>query len=71
MKRDGILTPISVYAESIPEAHYKAIEAVWTLGDEKRTQYDRKDKEGNYIEVILSVICNASIYTIASYNNNI
>jgi thymidylate synthase len=36
---------LSVTAESIPEAHYKAITEVWNNGMRKRTQYDRIDKE--------------------------
>lgn len=34
-----------IEAKSIPEAHYKAIESVWNKGMQKRTQYDRKDRE--------------------------
>ena len=29
-----------IEADSVPEAHYKAIEAVWQKGMTKRTQYD-------------------------------
>ena len=50
MGGDGILTPLVVKADSIPEAHYQAVRAVWLYGLEKRTQYDRKNKDGNYID---------------------
>jgi thymidylate synthase len=39
-----------VNANSIPEAHYKAIQTVWEKGMTKRTQYDRQDSRGNFID---------------------
>ena len=40
----------SLRAENIPEAFYKAVEAVWRGGAEIRTQYDRKDANGVWID---------------------
>ncbi|MCB9782907.1 MAG: hypothetical protein H6751_08095 [Candidatus Omnitrophica bacterium] len=48
--KHGIIPTVFIGADSIPEAHYKAIEAVWNHGVEKRTQYDRKDPMGDYID---------------------
>jgi len=48
MKKKNIPT-LFIKAESIPEAHYKAIKSVWENGIEKRTQYDRKEN-GAYID---------------------
>jgi thymidylate synthase len=50
MEREGVLTPIFIQADSIPEAHYKAVKAVWEYGIEKRTQYDRKNSDGSYLD---------------------
>lgn len=47
--KGGIVPTLFIEAESVPEAHYKAIEAVWNHGAEKRTQYDQKDSRGNYL----------------------
>ncbi|MBI2046657.1 hypothetical protein HYT26_00640 [Candidatus Pacearchaeota archaeon] len=49
-KRDGKIPTLHIKAQSIPEAYYKAINAVHNGGYEIRTQYDRKDPHGNYIE---------------------
>jgi len=48
--REGIVPTLFVEADSIPEAHYKAVSAVWNQGVAKRTQYDRKDSTGAYID---------------------
>ena len=40
----------SLRAENIPETFYKAVEAVWRGGAEIRTQYDRKDANGVWID---------------------
>lgn len=48
--RPGVIPTLFVEAQSIPEAHYKAVEAVWNRGIEKRTQYDRVDSSGEYID---------------------
>lgn len=41
---------ITIKADSVPEAHYKSIFSIWEEGLSKRTQYDRKDPDGNYID---------------------
>ena len=48
--REGRLPTLHIEAESIPQAHYRAVKAVWENGLEIRTEYDRKDAEGNYID---------------------
>ncbi len=51
MKKEGRFPTLHIEANSIPEAHYKAIRAVWERGAEGvRTQYDRKDSQGRYID---------------------
>jgi hypothetical protein len=39
-----------IAAETIPEAFYRAVEFVWHHGAQIRTQYDRKDQTGAYID---------------------
>lgn len=46
----GRLPAFHIEAESIPEAYYKALHAVHFGGATLRTQYDRKDSEGNFID---------------------
>ena len=46
----GHIPFISIEAESIPGAHYDAIKAVSEKGLELRTQYDRKNNAGEYID---------------------
>jgi len=46
----GRIPSFHVVAESIPEAFYKAMDAVWHHGMTIRTQYDRKDRQGNFID---------------------
>jgi len=41
---------IYIKAHSIPQAVYRAIKAVTKQGHPLRTQYDRKDADGNYID---------------------
>ncbi len=41
---------IYIEASCIPEAFYKAVEAVWYRGARIRTQYDRKDAQGAFID---------------------
>ncbi|MBU3907234.1 MAG: hypothetical protein KKA64_03210 [Nanoarchaeota archaeon] len=48
--QDGRIPSFHIIADSIPEAHYKAIESVWNNGIQIRTQYDRKNSKGEYIE---------------------
>jgi hypothetical protein len=46
----GRLPVFHVEAGSIPEAYYGALKAVHFGGHTMRTQYDRKDSEGNFID---------------------
>jgi hypothetical protein len=39
-----------IAAQTIPEAFYKALDAVWHRGAAIRTQYDRKDQKGEFID---------------------
>ena len=48
--REGRLPTLHVAADSLPRAHYRAMKAVWENGLEIRTEYDRRDAEGNYID---------------------
>jgi len=48
-KKDGCIPTLHVKAESIPEAHWKAIKEVHENGYELRTGYDRKEK-GRFID---------------------
>jgi thymidylate synthase len=47
---DGRIPSFHIVAESIPEAFFKAMDAVWHQGMSIRTQYDRKDTQGNFID---------------------
>ena len=47
---EGRLPTLHVVADSIPQAHYRAMKAVWENGLEIRTEYDRKDSDGEYID---------------------
>lgn len=46
----GNLPVLKVEGENIPEAWEKAVIAVWEQGVDIRTEYDRKDKDGNFID---------------------
>ena len=46
----GRIPTLHVVAESIPQAHYRAMKAVWEYGLAIRTEYDRKDSAGQYID---------------------
>jgi len=48
--KDGRIPTLHVVADSIPQAHFRAMKAVWENGLEIRTEYDRKDDQGNYID---------------------
>lgn len=45
-----VIPTLHIKAKNIPEAHYRATRAVLEQGIEIRTQYDRKDKSGEYID---------------------
>jgi len=44
------LPTLHVVGDSIPEAYFRAIKAVWEHGFAMRTEYDRKDDVGRYID---------------------
>ena len=48
--QEGRLPTFHVVADSIPQAHYRAMKTVWENGLEIRTEYDRKDAEGEYLD---------------------
>jgi thymidylate synthase len=48
--KEGYLPFLHVEADSIPEAHYKLLRAVDEGGMSLRTEYDRKDDSGKYID---------------------
>jgi len=41
---------LHVVADSIPQAHYRAVKAVWEHGARIRTEYDKKDERGEFID---------------------
>ncbi|NWG14157.1 MAG: hypothetical protein HXY20_11545 [Acidobacteria bacterium] len=47
---DGRIPSFHVVAETIPEAFFRAMDLVWHQGMTIRTEYDRKDARGNYID---------------------
>ena len=47
---DGRIPTLHIVADSIPQAHYRAMKAVWEHGLAIRTEYDRKDDAGRYID---------------------
>ena len=48
--REGRIPTLHIDAESIPQAHFRAMKAVWENGLEIRTEYDRKEAHGDYID---------------------
>ncbi len=48
--RTASIPTLHVVADSVPQAHFRAMKAVWEQGIAIRTQYDRKDGQGNYID---------------------
>ncbi len=47
---DKRIPTLHVVGESIPQAYYRAMKAVWEQGLPIRTEYDRKDASGRYID---------------------
>ena len=47
---DGRIPTLHVVGDCIPQAYYRAIKAVWENGLAIRTEYDRKDASGKYID---------------------
>jgi hypothetical protein len=48
--QDGRLPAFHVDAASVPQAYYRALKAVHFGAPPRRTQYDRKDRDGNWID---------------------
>ncbi len=48
--REGRIPSLHIVADSIPRAHFRAMKAVWEQGLAIRTEYDRKDLQGRYID---------------------
>ncbi|MDP6779666.1 MAG: thymidylate synthase [Candidatus Latescibacteria bacterium] len=48
--QQGRLPTLHVEADSIPQAHFRAIKAVWENGLEIRTEYDRRNADGSYLD---------------------
>lgn len=48
----GRIPHISIVADNIPSAHYRAIRAVLEKGVRRRTDYDRKNAQGKYIDPV-------------------
>ncbi len=46
----GRIPTLHVVGDSIPQAYYRAIKAVWENGHAMRTEYDRKNAAGEYID---------------------
>lgn len=46
----GRIPTLHVVADSLPRAHYRAMKAVWEQGLAIRTEYDRKDASGAFID---------------------
>ncbi len=47
---EGRIPSLHVVGNSIPQAYYRAIKAVWEQGLPIRTEYDRKNAAGDYID---------------------
>ncbi|NIA13833.1 MAG: hypothetical protein GWP08_07105 [Nitrospiraceae bacterium] len=47
---EGRIPTLHVEAESIPQAYFRAMKAVWENGLAIRTEYDRKNEAGDYID---------------------
>ena len=48
--RAGRIPTLHVVAETIPQAYFQAMKKVWEQGCTIRTEYDRKDNNGEYID---------------------
>jgi len=46
----GRIPTLHIVAETIPQAHFRAMKAVWKHGMAIRTEYDRKNDAGEYID---------------------
>ncbi len=50
MVKGGTIPTFFVEADSIPEAHYKALSKIWEEGMNMRTQYDRRNDDGSFVD---------------------
>ena len=50
MAATGRIPTLHVVGETIPQAHFRAMKAVWEHGLAIRTEYDRKNAAGDYID---------------------
>ena len=50
MEKRGTAPAVFIEADNLAQAHYRAAKAVWEKGIEIRTQYDRKDDKGMFID---------------------
>jgi hypothetical protein len=48
--QEGRIPSLHIVADSIPQAHFRTMKAVWEQGLAIRTEYDRKDLQGRYID---------------------
>jgi hypothetical protein len=48
--RQARIPTLHVVADSIPLAYFRAMKAVWEKGISMRTEYDRRDRNGDYID---------------------
>ena len=46
LDQTGRIPTLHIVADTIPQAHFRAIKAVWEHGARIRTEYDRKDGSG-------------------------
>jgi hypothetical protein len=50
LNQESRIPTLHVKADSIPQAHYRAVKAVWEHGIRIRTEYDKKDEKGEYLD---------------------
>jgi hypothetical protein len=48
--RQARIPTLHVVADSIPLAYFRAMKAVWEKGISMRTEYDRRDRDGDFID---------------------
>lgn len=49
-RNNGEIPSLHVVAKSLPQAYYRTVKGVWEKGARIRTEYDRKDLAGKYID---------------------
>jgi len=49
-KREGRIPSLHIVADSLPRVHFRAMKAVWEHGLAIRTEYDRRDGKGAFID---------------------